>query len=256
MNLEYRNDYRPPHLVQKTIQNDQQKKTLSRAWLITFTDLISLLLTFFVLLFSMSNVKTENWEYLTDTLSRSLHPVVKESKPVMNSSRFNVGTIAERDASNLDYLTSVIEELTSKVELLSNSRVERLDDRLIIAMPGNVMFGPQGASIIPAARDALFALSSILRNVDNRIGINGYSNATQSTEGGYASNWELSIARAAAVSNYLRGSGVDQDITAYGFGNSRYNDDTDISGVTTTDDSTRLMTDRVDIVVFPAASKQ
>ena len=44
------------------------------AWMVIFTDLISLMLTFFVLLFSMSNLQLDRWENLIDVLSRTLSP--------------------------------------------------------------------------------------------------------------------------------------------------------------------------------------
>ncbi len=227
------------------------KRSLNRAWLITFTDLISLMLTFFVLLFSMSSVKLDNWDMLTDTLSRSLRPVIQEAPPLFKASRFNISTLVERDAENLDYLASVIEELTSKDELLANSTLTRLDDRLIVGLPGQAMFEEANAVMNGPAQAAIFELSSILRNVDNRIGVNGYSASNQDEGGAYTSDWELSIARAMAVSNYLGRSGVDQDITAYGFANSRYNGDSD-----TGDAGLAQIVERVDIVIFPSASKQ
>ena len=45
-----------------------------RAWMITFTDLASLLLAFFVLLFSMSSVRMDSWQVAIDSLSRTLNP--------------------------------------------------------------------------------------------------------------------------------------------------------------------------------------
>ena len=38
----------------------------SKAWLVTFTDMVSLVLTFFVLLFSMSSVKIDDWENMIE----------------------------------------------------------------------------------------------------------------------------------------------------------------------------------------------
>jgi chemotaxis protein MotB len=233
---------------------DPQKQTLSRAWLITFTDLISLLLTFFVLMFSMSNIKTDDWTFLTDTLSRSLSPVTNEQQSQMTSSNYNISTLVEREASNLDYLASVINELSSKDELLKNSKLTIYEDRIVIGLPGNVMFKTDEASITPQAKEALFALGSILRNVDNRIGINGYSSSVLKGKGNntnYTSDWELSIARAAAVSIYFHNSGIEQDITAYGFANTRYNNQDKEAAI-----QNELMADRVDIVVFLAASTQ
>ena len=48
----------------------------SVAWMVTFTDLVSLMLTFFVMLFSMSSVKVDVWEKIIDALNRTVDPVV------------------------------------------------------------------------------------------------------------------------------------------------------------------------------------
>ena len=44
------------------------------AWLLTFTDLTALLLAFFVLLLSMTQIKVETWEAITQSLTRELNP--------------------------------------------------------------------------------------------------------------------------------------------------------------------------------------
>ena len=49
-------------------------KTIGRAWMITFADLTALMLTFFVLLFSMSKVETSTWEAIVDSLKHELNP--------------------------------------------------------------------------------------------------------------------------------------------------------------------------------------
>jgi len=43
----------------------------SQAWLVTFTDLVALMLTFFVMLFAMSKVEQRKWQNLTDALART-----------------------------------------------------------------------------------------------------------------------------------------------------------------------------------------
>ena len=44
----------------------------SDSWLVTFADLVSLLITFFVLLFSMKNINTQRWQDIRGALSGAL----------------------------------------------------------------------------------------------------------------------------------------------------------------------------------------
>ncbi len=219
---------------------------VSKAWLVTFSDLISLMLTFFVLLFSMSSVQIGNWDMVTDALSRTLNPTQEEKEPILQSSEFNISTVIHESGTNLDYLTSVMEELLSKDAVLGESRLMRLDDRLVIALPSDVLFEPGRAVMSEHALNSVFLLSGALRNINNRIGINGHSDPAPSKTALYTSNWELSIARAVAVSNMLRRSGVRQDIAAYGFSDSRY-DELPTLPASQRDNLAR----RVDIVIFP-----
>jgi len=73
----------------------------SRAWMIIFTDLVSLMLTFFVMLFAMTSVKPDRWDETVDSLSRTLSPE-RPAVSVPATSRFNIATTLRKRAVNLD----------------------------------------------------------------------------------------------------------------------------------------------------------
>ncbi len=216
------------------------------AWMVTFTDLVSLMLTFFVLLFSMSNVKMDEWNAMIDTLTQTLNPS-KLTTVAAATSKFNVGTIFRKRAINLDYLSTVLEETMTQDALLSQSQLMMLDDRLIIALPGDLLFSTGRAVMPDEAKSALFTLGSVLRNIGNQIGVNGHTDPRPPAKGSdFTSNWELSLARAAAVSNTIRRSGYTEEIFAFGYAASRY------SQLPKIEEEKRLqLARRVDIVVFP-----
>ncbi len=218
-------------------------------WMIIFTDLVSLMLTFFVLLFSMSNVQADKWKTMTDALSQTLNPSSALSVEATSSS-FNIANILRRKAINLDYLASVLEKAIADDPLLSRSVLMRLDDRLVIALPGDLLFPSGRAVLSKKASKALFDLGGVLRNIGNQIGVNGHSDPTPPGKGEYTSNWELSLARAIAVANLLRRSGYMDDITAYGYADSYYSRLPDIP-----EEQKTAMGRRVDIVVMPNAGK-
>ncbi|NQV83373.1 MAG: OmpA family protein [Rhodospirillales bacterium] len=205
-------------------------------WLITFTDLVALMLAFFVMLFAMSNVKVSDWQNVINSLSQTLRPTVEKTIPATTSS-FNIGTIFRGQAINLDYLASVIGEAIDSHPLLSQGSIVRLEDRLMIVLPGDLLFQPGAAEMTKSGHQALFVLGGVLRNIGNEIGVNGHSGTTPPADGRYASNWELSTARAASVANTLRQSGYLNDIAAFGYADSRPG----------------LLPRRVEIVVRPEA---
>ena len=77
-------------------------------WMLSLADLISLLLTFFVMLFAMSSVKVDRWDEVVDSLSQSIRPapVDPTDEP---TSQMNIPRVYRKPAMNLDYLSSVIE---------------------------------------------------------------------------------------------------------------------------------------------------
>lgn len=219
----------------------------TKMWMLTFTDLVSLLLTFFVMLFAMSNVKIDEWDKVIDSLSQTLNPSPEETvrKP---TAQLNIGTLFYRRAVNLDYLASVIEENLSNDPLLRDVLIVRLEDRLLVALPGDLLFDPGAAVISERAQGAMLTLGAMFDNVGNTIAVTGHTDPAPPDGTSYASNWELSIARAASVANAIRRGGYDEKIVAFGYADTQYNllpnlDDAD----------RRRLARRVDIIVMPTA---
>lgn len=219
----------------------------TKMWMITFTDLVSLLLTFFVLLFSMSSVKLDQWDKIIDSLSQTLNPVTEETvrKP---TAEFNIGALFRRRSVNLDYLASVFEENLSSDPVLRNALVVLLEDRLIVALPGDLLFEPGAAVVSDSARDAMFTLGAMFTNVGNAITVNGHTDPDAPGGETFASNWELSVARAASVANAIRRGGYEEQIIAFGHAATQYD-----KLPTLSDADRRRLARRVDIVVMPTS---
>ncbi len=218
-----------------------------RTWMITFSDLISLLLAFFVLLFSMYSVKVDRWQSTVDSLSESLNPR-RVDAVAPYPSLFNTAKVSQKRVIDLDYLATLLQQSLKSDALLAESHIMRRADRLIVALPGDLLFDPGRAVLSERARNALFNLGGMLRSLGNQIGVNGHSDPAPLSSPEYASNWELSLARAAAAANMLRRSGYEKDIVAYGFADSRYDDLPPMSEA-----ERHALARRVDIVVFATA---
>jgi chemotaxis protein MotB len=219
----------------------------TKMWMLTFTDLVSLLLTFFVMLFAMSNVKIDEWDKIIDSLSQTLNPAPEETirKP---TAQLNIGTMFRRRAVNLDYLASVIEENLSKDAVLRDALVVRLEDRLVVALPGDLLFEPGAALISERAQGAMHTLGAMFDNVGNAIGVTGHTDPAAPGGTAYASNWELSIARAASVANAIRRGGYEERIVALGYAATQYN-----RLPTLSDADKRKLARRVDIIIMPTS---
>ncbi len=190
------------------------------AWMVTFTDLVSLMLTFFIMIFAMSSVKEDKWKEVTDSLSRSFNPVALDTLGVF--SRFNIGATFQKRAADLKYLTSILKEAAARDPQLRKARFILSNDKLVIVLPNSMLFQSGRAAITGKARQAVFDLGGMLRNIDNQISVNGHTDPSPMAGSRYSSNWELSLARATAVANALRWSGYTKEITAHGYSDSRF----------------------------------
>ncbi|MCW9033378.1 MAG: flagellar motor protein MotB [Alphaproteobacteria bacterium] len=222
-----------------------ERSKSSKAWMVTFTDLVSLMLTFFVLLFSMSSVKVDKWDEMINALSKSLNPQLEE-RVTQPTAQFNISTVFRKRAINLEYLHAVIEEKLEPGSALSKTELKLLDDRLVISLPGDLFFNPGSAVLSKAAQEAMFELGGVLRNVDNLIGVNGHTDPVPLKSALYESNWELSLGRAISVSNALRRAGYTEEIMAFGYADSKIQASQDLSEA-----EQNVLARRVDVVVMP-----
>jgi chemotaxis protein MotB len=186
-----------------------------RMWLITFTDLVSLMLAFFVMLFAMSGVEVELWDATAQSLSRTLDPAPTLPPPPPVAAR-NVPTIERTPALDLDYLATLFRRASQGSPELVETRLARVPDGLILILKPGDVFGGDGVGLSPAAARTLSAVGGILGNFGNRIGVRLRADPVVTLQAGHGSAWELALVRAAAVANALRAAGYDRDIAAYG----------------------------------------
>ena len=220
-------------------------------WLITFTDLIALLLAFFVMLFAMSVVEPEPWENMTNSLVVSLNPDFAWDS-LANLSDLDADSTPAESATDLDYLQAVIADKIRDVPLLSQALLTRRADRLIISLQAESLFGSGRADLSEDARAALYALGDTLRHITNRVDVNGHTDPNPLRGGRYVSNWELSLHRALAVADALASAGLTRGITAIGLAESRFEERAD--GL---DQETRFRrARRVDVIIREAEGEK
>ncbi len=220
-----------------------------QAWLLTFTDLSALMLTFFVLLFSMSSIDDRQWRNLVDAFSPRLVSL-QEVTVALPQSDQTLDAVEREPGTDLDYLAAVLKEQVAANETLNRARVRHEADRIVVSVPGDLLFPPGATELGAAGQKAVFALAGVLRNLRNVVEVAGHADPI-APERRYETNWELSLARAAAVSGQLTELGYRGHIVVRGYGHTRFADTED-----TADGGDRLaQARRVDIIVHSYAAE-
>ncbi|MGO1117837.1 OmpA/MotB family protein [Rhodovibrionaceae bacterium A322] len=230
------------------IEGSVATKTNPQAWMVTFTDLVALMLTFFVLLFSMMKVEEQVWQQLTRSLSDQLNALSVFDK---RSTQFKMDLMptAVQPGIDLDYLSSLLQGQLSKNKALAEAELRQESDRVIISLPGNLLFAPGAFAPNPEAAEAVYALGGLIANFNNRVEVTGHADPTP-VGGDLPSNWELSLIRASVVAEVLRRSGYEDQIIVRGYGESRYSELSDTMG-----QARKLaLARRTDIVIHETAS--
>ncbi|MEX2630674.1 MAG: flagellar motor protein MotB [Tistlia sp.] len=189
-----------------------------QAWMVTFTDLIALMLTFFVMLFAMMKVDEQHWQGLTASLADRLDGIAGPSTASPRYARDSEAT-ALLPATDLDYLSALIGARLQQRDDAGAYQVERGLDSLIVRLPTRLAFGPGDSEPRAAAAAAMAALAETLRHLENRVELAGYADGREPAAP-YASSWELSLLRAVAVAGVLREAGYERPIAVQGYGDS------------------------------------
>ena len=216
----------------------------SVGWILIFTDMVALLLSFFVMLFSMSAVPVNEWETTIDILEEALNLTSEEEKDPTED--YNISSVLlERARTNVNYLLPIIEPKIKQDEIIKDSPIILLDDRIVISLSGDLLFASGKAELTKKARKALFNLGGVLRNIRNTIGVYGYSEDEKFDRDKYSSDWELSLARAVSVANELKRAGYMEEILSFGYGGARSFKLANVSK-----DRRQSLSRRVDIVIM------
>lgn len=194
------------------------------AWMVVFADLLSLMLTFFVLIFSMNAVQVEDWQAVVESLSDRLNPshVRLREEPWARHPKPNSDLTY---GQSIDYLNTVLEQKIADTPALASTRVRLLGDRLAISIPADLLFSTGSASIAdPNAMEAITDMADILTHLKNDVAVVGYTDPSPVDGIRYASPWDLSLARAMAVAKVLKESGHQRPLPVYGYGGQRFGD--------------------------------
>ncbi len=219
----------------------------SQAWMITFTDLVALMLAFFVLLFAMSQVEQKKWQGLVDSLNTDLNGLksVEHIKPALD---YHPEDEAVVPGADLDYLAPVLRQQIAAHALLARGTIRRLPDRLVVSLPADLLFRANATTLAAGARDAGFALGGVLRHLNNRIEVAARVRRSDRAQG-RRSDWQLALARAALFTSMLTRAGYRGPIVARGIVESRAGRQAPASSA----EPGRAQGDRLDIVIHEFA---
>lgn len=242
------------------------------AWAIPYGDMVTLLLAFFVVMYSISSVNEGKYRVLSDALSHAFGGPPKSIKPVQIGAHKQSGADSDQKINIFEKATveqSVagdMHDLHNPVVLPGRNKIliaqqqssasgstgyaeqhaalQRMADavqkamgplidrnmivvrkselKLEIEIRTDILFASGAALVDERALPILSRLAAILQPFPNALRIEGHTDNVPIHTGAFASNWELSAARAASVVHLFMEQGVDPHrMSVEGFGEYR-----------------------------------
>ncbi|WP_042223172.1 flagellar motor protein MotS [Oceanobacillus manasiensis] len=205
-------------------------------WMVTYSDMVTLILVFFILLFSMSQIDSVKFEAISESFRNRMifdfypSPVpmenptehTRDEESGKNSNEFENPTQLENKTDDddttrqdsLDNLMENVEKYLEENELNNVISANRTEQGVVLVLQESIFFNSGEAEILERGQPFLTKIASMLDSLPNNVKVEGHTDDRPIESFRYPSNWELSSARASSVIRYL--------IEEYDFDESRF----------------------------------
>lgn len=199
-------------------------------WMVTFSDLMTLLLTFFVILLSISTISDPKFQEAAESLHQAfsgvyilgqptrkivsiedLEPVHQKIEVKEQEKNDDLTSTKEQEYTEQEkFKFQIVQALEEMIQEMMNievdkgvAEVENKQDRLLIRFPAEATFESGSADLKPAMEKVLITLADSLRGLDLTFVVNGHTDDVPINSAKFRSNWDLSGARASSVAHVI-----------------------------------------------------
>lgn len=180
-----------------------------QGWMFTFSDLVTLLLTFFVMLLAMQKPAVVKFKeafgmfsggggsgIMTDINSQGVQEFKQMMEQLVNASDIQK---AQAELAKMMDLPEA-DQLGISGALQPGLQVRRETRGTVITLANDLLFGPGGASLSPKAMESISQVAKVLSHSKVPIAVEGHTDSSKPGKGSsFKDNWTLSLARAHSV---------------------------------------------------------
>ncbi len=202
--------------AQKKKGKGEEEEFDSEFWMVTFGDLLSLMLTFFVLLFSMASLDKQTLDDMLEEFKGGAG-LLSSGNPFPLEPSIQTGLMKVRPGE-AKALLNLVKNQTKKsgkefdawqakgaidTIFMSGATVRTRGSSFVISFPVENLFDQGSAEVKPNMEPALKRLGQVFRFSTTDLLIEGHTDDIPVSSLKFASNWELSATRAANVMRFL-----------------------------------------------------
>jgi len=194
-------------------------------WMVTYGDLMSLLLTFFVLIVSFSSTQQAKFETAMGSLKEALGILDSAPTVPIHQEIMRAQPISDVFVVRGEYARAIkeLEGLAKEMNIEMSFEVRQTTKGIAMRLSNDLLFRPGSVRLNEDGQKVVAKLASLIEYWPHRIRIEGYTDDTPIQSSQYPSNWELSFARSINVSENMQKSGKIDPNRFYLVGGGEYN---------------------------------
>ncbi|MBU2660524.1 flagellar motor protein MotS [Bacillus cabrialesii] len=173
----------------------------SSNWMVTFTDLITLILVFFILLFSMSQIDLQKFKAAVESIQKEGGTLQPDQTSVEKKAETSAD--AKKQEDQQDQLLKRVNTYIKDHHLKAQMTAKRDERGVVLVLQEAVLFDSGEAKVLKNAETLLHQIAVLLQTIPNDIQVEGHTDSRNISTYRYPSNWELSAARASGVIQYF-----------------------------------------------------
>lgn len=205
-------------MADKNRKKREKKANETPAWMTTFSDMTTLLLTFFVLLYTTATVDGSQLRLIINAFVsagflQGGNAMEKQGDLVEMGNRLESMPSNQKGTKLNKALRNAVSQFQPEIQA-KKVRVENTERGVVISLSGKHFFKPGSAMVeIEDTKETLNKVANLLTSLsDRKFRIEGHTDSSAIDRSGiWKSNWELSTARAVNVLQYLIEYGVNEE---------------------------------------------
>lgn len=206
--------------MRKKKHNEEQEN--SERWLLTYADLITLLLAFFIMMYTFSKQDAQKYQEVSAHLKAIFSGgsgIAYKASTTSGTSSLDLGSKGATSDDIKRQLEQGVKNLASNNGNRDNISVFSDERGIVIRIMDKAFFDEGKADLKEKARNALDKIIPVVSQIKNHISIEGHTDNVPISTNDFKSNWELSVRRSTEVVRYLieKGRMPPQRISASGY---------------------------------------
>jgi len=201
-------------MIRRSLRHREENIRINHErWLVSYSDFITLLFAFFVVMYSVSQVNESKYRELSETLNMAFANQELDG---------GIDAVEGDTLADIELLSSEIESKLQGFPISGQASMSANESWIELTLNSEMLFKSGSAEPSQDAKTVFSELAKLIEPYDNEVQIIGHTDNVPISNAQYANNWALSSARAVAIVDFLSFEGVSPDqMSAVAFGEFR-----------------------------------